>query len=146
VTPIFTTQPAKSGDVHCGGRMAWMPDGTLLIGTGDGCHFREESQNLDSHLGKIIRIRADGTVPDDNPFVGVANAKPEIYSYGHRHVQAIVIDPATDVVYAHEHGPRGGDELNVTLPGRNCGWPIISYGSDCSCSLITPFTARPGME
>lgn len=144
VTPIFTTQPPKSGDVHYGGRMAWMPDGTLLLGTGDGFFFREESQNLDSHLGKIIRIRADGSVPDDNPFVGSANAKPEIYSYGHRHVQAIVIDQG--VIYAHEHGPRGGDELNVILPGRNYGWPVISYGKDYSRALITPYTEHEGME
>ncbi len=146
VTPIFTTQPPKSGDAHFGGRMAWMPDGTLLLGTGDGFYFREESQNLESHLGKIIRIRADGSVPDDNPFVGTANVKPEIYSYGHRHVQAIVTDPGQGVIYAHEHGPRGGDELNVILPGRNYGWPITSYGKDYSRALITPFTAYPGME
>jgi glucose/arabinose dehydrogenase len=146
VMPIFTTQPAKSGDAHFGGRMAWMPDGTLLLGTGDGFFFREESQNLNSHLGKIIRIHDDGTVPEDNPFVGTPNAKPEIYSYGHRHVQAIVIDPDQGVVYAHEHGPRGGDELNVILPGRNYGWPIISYGKDYSRALITPFTSQEGME
>ena len=146
VTPIFTTQPPKSGDAHFGGRMAWMPDGTLLLGTGDGFYFREESQNLDSHLGKIIRIRDDGTVPDDNPFVGTANVKPEIYSYGHRHVQAIVSDAGQGVIYAHEHGPRGGDELNVILPGRNYGWPIISHGKDYSRALITPFTSHADME
>jgi len=146
VTPIFTTQPPKSGDVHYGGRMAWLPDGTLLLGTGDGFFFREESQNLNSHLGKILRIRDDGTVPKDNPFVGTANAKPEIYSYGHRHVQAIVIDRDERVTYAHEHGPRGGDELNVILQGRNYGWPVISYGKDYSRALITPFTSREGME
>ena len=146
VTPIFTAQPPKSGDAHYGGRMAWMDDGTLLIGTGDGFYFREESQNLGSHLGKIIRIRADGTVPDDNPFVDTANARPEIYSYGHRNVQAIVNDRDQGVIYAHEHGPRGGDELNVILPGRNYGWPIISHGKDYSRALITPFTSYDGME
>lgn len=146
VTPIFTTQPPKSGDAHFGGRMAWMPDGTLLLGTGDGFYFREESQNLESHLGKIIRIHADGTVPEDNPFVGTDNAKPEIYSYGHRHVQAIVIDHDQGMIFAHEHGPRGGDELNVILPGRNYGWPIISHGKDYSRALITPFTSHDGME
>lgn len=146
VTPIFTAQPAKKGDAHFGGRMAWMADGTLLLGTGDGFFFREESQNLQSHLGKIIRIRADGTVPNNNPFVGTANAKPEIYSYGHRHVQAIVADQGLGVIYAHEHGPRGGDEINVILPGRNYGWPIISYGKDYSRALITPFTSYAGME
>jgi aldose sugar dehydrogenase len=103
------------------------------------------TQPLNSHLGMIIRIRGDGTVPDDNPFVGTANAKPEIYSYGHRHVQAIVTD-SQGVIYAHEHGPRGGDEFNVILPGRNYGWPIISYGKDYSRALITPFTSYAGME
>ncbi len=146
VTPIFTTQPPKSGDAHYGGRMAWMDDGTLLLGTGDGFYFREESQNLESHLGKIIRIRDDGTVPDDNPFVNTADVRPEIYSYGHRNVQAIVNDRDLGVIYAHEHGPRGGDELNVILPGRNYGWPIISHGKDYSRALITPFTAYEGME
>ncbi len=146
VTPIFTTQPPKSGDAHYGGRMAWMADGTLLLGTGDGFYFREESQNLESHLGKIIRIRVDGSVPDDNPFVGTANAMPEIYSYGHRNVQAIVNDRDHDVIYAHEHGPRGGDELNAILPGRNYGWPVISHGKDYSRALITPFTSYEGME
>jgi glucose/arabinose dehydrogenase len=146
VTPIFTTQPPKKGDAHYGGRMAWIPDGTLLLGTGDGFYFREESQNLESHLGKIIRIHDDGTVPDDNPFVGTANALPEIYSYGHRHVQAIVVDQDEGVIWAHEHGPRGGDELNVILPGRNYGWPVISHGRDYSRALITPFTEYEGME
>lgn len=146
VVPIFTTQPPKSGDAHYGGRMAWMDDGTLLIGTGDGFYFREESQNLESHLGKIIRIRDDGTVPEDNPFVGSATAKPEIYSYGHRNVQAIVNHRDHGVIYAHEHGPRGGDELNIILPGRNYGWPVISYGKDYSRALITPFTSYEDME
>lgn len=146
VTPVFTTQPSKSGDAHFGGGMAWMADGTLLLGTGDGFYFREESQNLNSHLGKIIRIRDDGTVPEDNPFVGTANVKPEIYSYGHRHVQAIVIDQERNLIYAHEHGPRGGDELNIIVPGRNYGWPIISHGKDYSRALITPFTAYADME
>ncbi len=146
VRPIFTTQPPKSGDAHYGGRMAWMDDGTLLLGTGDGFYFREESQNLQSHLGKIIRIRDDGTVPDDNPFVGADNIKPEIYSYGHRHVQAIVNDREQGVIYAHEHGPRGGDELNVILPGLNYGWPVISHGKDYSRALITPYTSYEGME
>jgi len=146
VVPIFTSEPAKSGDAHFGGRMAWMPDGTLVFGLGDGFYFREDAQKLDTHLAKTIRIRSDGTVPDDNPFVGRPGAKPEIYSYGHRHVQAVVIDRAAGVLYAHEHGPRGGDELNVIEPGRNYGWPLITYGRDYSRAAITPFTELPDME
>jgi aldose sugar dehydrogenase len=146
VTPIFTAEPAKSGDAHYGARMAWLPDGTLLMGTGDGFYFREESQNMESHLGKIIRINPDGSVPAGNPFVATAGVRPEILSYGHRNVQAIVVDSATGTTYAHEHGPRGGDELNRIQPGKNYGWPLITYGRDYVRSAISPFTALPGME
>lgn len=146
VQPIFTTHPWKSGDAHYGGRMLLMPDGTLMMGLGDGFFFREESQRLDSHMGSIIRINTDGSVPQDNPFVGRAGVLPEIYSYGHRHVQGLVYDASSQRLYAHEHGPRGGDELNVILPGRNYGWPLISYGRDYSRGLITPWTRMPGME
>lgn len=146
VTTIFTSHPAKSGDAHFGGRLAWLGDGTLLISLGDGFYFREEAQKLDTHLAKIVRINSDGTAPDDNPFVGQEGALPEIYSYGHRHVQALVVDHESGVLYAHEHGPRGGDELNVIEPGRNYGWPVITYGRDYSRAAITPFKERPGME
>jgi aldose sugar dehydrogenase len=146
VETVFTTQPAKSGDAHNGGRMFLMGDGTLLMGLGDGFYFREESQKLDSHMGTIVRVGTDGSIPRDNPFVNRAGALPHIYSYGHRHVQAIVRDPFSGRLYAHEHGPRGGDELNLIEPGRNYGWPLITYGRDYSRSLITPFTAMPGME
>lgn len=146
VHPIFTAQPAKAGDAHFGGRMAWLADGTLLMGLGDGFYFREMAQQLDTHHAKIIRINGDGSVPADNPFVDDAAARPEIYSYGHRHVQAIVTDSSSDIVYAHEHGPRGGDELNIIEPGQNYGWPVITYGLDYSRAAITPFTHRPDME
>ncbi len=145
VTPIFTSQPAKSGDVHFGGRMTWMPDGTLLLGLGDGFFFREDAQKLDTHLAKMIRITSDGSVPEDNPFVNEPNVLPEIYSYGHRHIQGVVMDAENGVLYALEHGPRGGDEINVIEPGLNYGWPIISYGRDYSRALITPFTSMPSL-
>ncbi|TDK23353.1 PQQ-dependent sugar dehydrogenase [Luteimonas aestuarii] len=144
VTPIFTTQPAKSGDAHAGGRMLKLSDGTLLLGLGDGFFFREESQKLDSHMGTIVRINADGSVPRDNPFVGREGVLPEIYSYGHRHVQGLVLDG--DRLLSHEHGPRGGDEINLVEPGMNYGWPVITYGRDYSRALISPFTEREGME
>jgi aldose sugar dehydrogenase len=144
VQPIFTTQPAMASDVHGGGRMLKLPDGTLLLGLGDGFFFREEAQKLDSHMGTIVRINTDGSVPGDNPFVGRQGALPEIYSYGHRHVQGLVLDG--DRVLAHEHGPRGGDEINLIEPGRNYGWPVITYGRDYSRALISPFTERDGME
>lgn len=146
VQPILTTVPAKSGDAHGGGKMLFLPDGTLLVSMGDGFYFREESQKLDSHIGKLLRINVDGTVPEDNPFVGEEGVLPEIYSYGHRHQQGLVLDPESGRVYAHEHGPRGGDELNLIRPGRNYGWPVISYGRDYSRALITPFERMSGME
>ncbi len=146
VHPIFTTHPAKSGDAHYGGRMAWADDGTLLMGTGDGFYFRELSQQLDNHHGKIIRIDTDGLAPPDNPFVDRQDVLPEIYSYGHRNVQAIVVDPRRGRVFSHEHGPRGGDELNHVEAGANYGWPLVSYGMDYSRALITPFTELPGMK
>ena len=146
VTEVFLSQPAKSGDAHFGGRMTWLPDGTLVMGLGDGFYFREDAQKLDTHLAKIIRINADGTVPEDNPFIGHPEARPEIFSYGHRHVQAVVFDEASGLLYAHEHGPRGGDELNVIHAGSNYGWPLITYGRDYSRARISPFTELPGME
>ncbi len=146
VETVFTTHPAKSGDAHNGGRMLLDRDGTILMGLGDGFFFREESQKLESHMGTIVRVRPDGSVPADNPFVGRAGVLPHIYSYGHRHVQAIVRDPHSGRLYAHEHGPRGGDELNLIAPGRNYGWPLASFGRDYSRALITPFTTMPGME
>ncbi len=146
VVPIFTAVPSKRGDVHYGARMAWLPDATLVIGTGDGFNYREQAQKLNNHLGKIVRINRDGSVPADNPFIGQAKALPEIYSLGHRNVQGMVFDAETGTLFAHEHGPRGGDEINVIRPGRNYGWPLITFGVDYSGAIISPFTEKPGME
>ena len=146
VVPIFTVTPGKRGDAHYGGRMAWLPDGTLVIGTGDGFNYREQAQKLNNHLGKIVRINRDGSVPANNPFVDNGKALPEIYSLGHRNVQGMVFDAATGTLFAHEHGARGGDEINVILPGRNYGWPLITFGVDYSGAIISPFTEKPGLE
>ena len=145
VTEIFRAHPAKSGSAHYGGRMAWLPDGTLIVTLGDGFDYREQAQNLASHLGKIVRLNPDGSPPADNPFVGRPGALPEIYSYGHRNVQGLYYDTREDLLIAHEHGPRGGDEINIIEPGRNYGWPVISYGIDYTGAMITPFTERQGM-
>jgi glucose/arabinose dehydrogenase len=146
VKPIFTAQPAKSGDAHYGARMAFLADGTLVMGTGDGFNYREKAQQLDNHLGKIVRIARDGSVPKDNPFVGDDHAAPEIYSLGHRNVQGLVFDAESGKLYAHEHGPKGGDEVNVIVAGRNYGWPAITYGVDYSGAIISPYTEKPGLE
>jgi aldose sugar dehydrogenase len=143
---LFTAAPLRNTPVHYGGRMAFLADHTLVIGLGDGFNFREDAQRLDSHTGTIVRIHRDGSVPADNPFVGRDDAQPEIYSYGHRNVQGIVFDAATSLLWAHEHGPRGGDELNLVFPGRNYGWPVATFGVDYTGARITPYTSRPGME
>lgn len=142
---LFTAHPDKDTPVHYGGRMAFMNDDTLLITLGDGFDYREQAQKLDSHTGTIVRIHPNGRVPRDNPFVDEPDALPEIYSYGHRNPQAIVVDPDTGLVWSHEHGPRGGDELNLIRAGENYGWPVVTHGIDYSGARITPYTSRPGM-
>ncbi len=142
--PILIGEPDKDTPHHFGGRMAFLDDGTLLIVSGDGFDYREQAFDLGSLLGKILRIGADGSIPRDNPFVGRDDARPEVWSYGHRNQQGIVATPAG--VFMHEHGPRGGDELNRVEPGRNYGWPAITYGMDYSGSYISPYTEHAGME
>jgi aldose sugar dehydrogenase len=146
VTALFSAQPGKSGTSHFGGRIAWLPDETLLLTLGDGFSYRTKAQALDSDLGKIVRLRDDGTPAPDNPFASKAGARPEIYTLGHRNVQGIVRDPVSGAIYAHEHGPMGGDEVNLIQAGRNYGWPIITYGRDYTGAQISPFTAREGLE
>lgn len=146
VKEVFRSQMAKSGSAHYGGRMAWLPDNTLILTLGDGYSYREEAQNLSNHLGKIVRINADGSVPKDNPFVGKQGAKPEIYSYGHRNVQGLAYDEANKRLIAHEHGPRGGDEVNVITPGVNYGWPKATYGIDYSGAQISPYKEYEGTQ
>jgi aldose sugar dehydrogenase len=142
---IFQSDPPRKTAAHYGARLAFLADGTLLITSGDGFNYREMAQALDNHFGKILRINSDGSVPEDNPFRNTPGALPEIWSYGHRNLQGLVIaDDGT--VYEHEHGPKGGDELNVIRPGDNYGWPAITYGVDYSGAMISPFTEQAGME
>ena len=145
VQPVFTATPLKATPAHYGGRMTWLGDGTLLIGLGDGYNYREAAQRLDSHLGKTVRINADGSVPADNPFVGQPGALPEIYTLGNRNVQGVALDAARKIVWAHEHGPKGGDELNRLTPGGNYGWPLATHGIDYTGARISPFKTLPGM-
>ena len=149
VAPIFTVSPLKRPPMHYGGRMLFLPDGTLLLTTGDGFVHREEAQRLDNLLGKVVRLRDDGSVPPDNPFVDAPNARPEIWTYGHRNPQGIVVAPSASgeaTVYLHEHGPRGGDELNRLTPAVNYGWPVATFGIDYNGAVISPFTEYAGME
>ncbi len=141
---IFAAEPLKDTPVHFGARLAFLPDGTLLITSGDGFTNREWAQVLDNHLGKTVRLNDDGSVPTDNPFVDTDGARPEIWTYGHRNQQGLVVDASTGRVYLHEHGPMGGDELNVLEPGNNYGWPVATFGLDYSGARISPFREWPG--
>lgn len=142
---IFEAIAPRRTAVHLGAKMAFMKDGTLLLSSGDGFDHREKAQKLDNHFGKIVRINVDGSIPEDNPFVGKEGALEDIYSYGHRNMQGLVITSSGDI-YEHEHGPRGGDEMNLIQPSLNYGWPAISYGIDYSGAVISPFTEKEGME
>jgi len=142
---IFEAQPKTRGRSHYGSRFAFMDDGTLLVTLGDRYSHLDEAQNLDNHIGTTVRINPDGSVPADNPFVGHSDARPEVFSYGHRNQQGLAIAP-DGTIWQHEHGPRGGDEVNVLEPGKNYGWPAITYGINYSGSIISEETHAPGME
>jgi aldose sugar dehydrogenase len=146
VRVIFRVLPTYNGRQHFGSRIAFGPDGMLYASFGDRSvrEMRPHAQRLDGHLGKVIRIRPDGTAPNDNPFVGRADAKPEIWSLGHRNVQAMAFD-AQGRLWDVEHGTRGGDELNLVQKGKNYGWPIQAYGVEYSGQPITSElgTAQP---
>ena len=146
VRVIFRQEGPVSNGNHYGCRIAQSGDGTLFVTLGDNEHLAFQAQNLANHIGKVVRIRPDGTVPPDNPFVGRAGAKPEIWSYGHRNSQGAAIHPKTGTLWIHEHGPRGGDEVNIPLAGGNYGWPVIGYGSDYSGAEIHVSTHQEDME
>lgn len=142
---IFRQQPPGLGGIHFGSRLVFAGDGNLFITLGERGQ-RDKAQDLDTHYGKVVRLRPDGSVPPDNPFVGKAGARPEIWSYGHRNVQAAALHPVTGRLWTIEHGARGGDELNIPLAGRNHGWPVITYGRDYSGAKIGEGTAKAGLE
>ncbi|GGD04439.1 PQQ-dependent sugar dehydrogenase [Aureimonas glaciei] len=127
---IFTQLPKYDGNKHFGSRIVFDREVHLFLGLGERSDtpIREGAQKLDNHLGKVIRINRDGSVPDDNPFVGEAGALPEIWSYGQRNIQGGALHPETGEVWFSEHGPKGGDEVNVVEAGKNYGWPLVSYG------------------
>ncbi|HVV93312.1 MAG TPA: PQQ-dependent sugar dehydrogenase [Hyphomicrobiales bacterium] len=146
VRVIFRAEPTVRGDANLGSRLAFGRDGMLFVTVGDRFTYRDQAQNLANDLGKIIRIAPDGSVPRDNPFVGRAGARPEIWDYGHRNPEAAAIDPASGVLWTVEHGPRGGDEVNIERPSRNYGWPVITYGIDYNGEKIGIGTHKAGME
>jgi glucose/arabinose dehydrogenase len=144
VEVLFRAEPKLTSSKHFGSRIAFAPDGRVHVSLGDRGR-RDEAQDVTSHLGASIRLNDDGSVPDDNPFVAGAHL-PEAFSYGHRNMQGMAVNPRTGAVWAHEHGPRGGDEVNILKPGANYGWPVITYGAEYSGVPITDETVRAGME
>lgn len=146
VKVIFSQQPKVSSRLHFGCRIAEAADGTLFLTLGDRYHRMADAQTLDNHHGKVVRIRKDGSVPPDNPFAGQAGARPEIWSIGHRNLQGAAIGP-DGRLWTSEHGPQGGDEINRPEPGKNYGWPVITYGENYGGGAIGEgITARAGLE
>jgi len=146
VRVIYRQQPKVSGGNHFGSRIVFRGDGTMFVTQGERFNYRDQAQNLQSLLGKVVRINPDGTIPKDNPFVGRSDARPEIWSYGHRNMQGAAIEPATGRFWTIEHGAAGGDELNHPDAGKNYGWPVITYGIDYNGRPIGIGAVKEGME
>jgi len=142
---LLTAEPAVRGTNHFGGALEFDREGALVLAVGERM-LRQYAQDLGSHLGKILRLRPDGSAPPDNPFVGTPGARPEIFSWGHRNPQGLALHPATGELWASEHGPRGGDEINVIRAGRNYGWPVISHGEEYEGGRVGVGTHQDGLE
>lgn len=154
VEVIFEVSQPKTGSQHFGSRLLWLPDGTLLVAIGDGGNppiqlngdlIRTQAQNRRSHLGKILRLKEDGSIPSDNPFMGQPDADPALWSYGHRNIQGLAYDVSAGRVWATEHGSLGGDELNWARPGQNYGWPMVTASREYSGGVISEVQSRPDM-
>ena len=146
VTPIFTVSPLKDTAVHYGGKMLFLPDGTLVMTTGDGFEYREAAQDTFNLMGKIIRINSDGSIPADNPYASNGLGNAAVWSYGHRNPQGLVLDKMSGHLYSHEHGAKGGDELNLIKPDANYGWPAVTKGVNYSGAYVSPLRSAPGIE
>lgn len=141
---IFKAEPKVRSTLHYGSRLLFgAHDGMLYITLGERYHQMEKAQELDSHHGAVVRLHPDGRIPEDNPFIGLKNALPDIYTYGHRNVQGIAQTPGSDLIWIHEHGPQGGDEMNILEAGANYGWPEVTYGIDYDGSIISRRTTAP---
>lgn len=145
VTVIFRALPATGGGLHFGSRIVFDRAGMMYVTCGERYQMKR-AQDLNDLGGKVVRLKDDGSVPPDNPFVGRQGVRPEIYTYGHRNPQGLTVHPETDKIWEVEHGPRGGDELNLLKPGANYGWPLATHGIDYSGATISPNKSLPGME
>jgi glucose/arabinose dehydrogenase len=144
---IFRQEPKFASKHHFGSRLVFAPDGNLFVTTGERNSERALAQDLRTDLGKVIRITREGGVPADNPFAGRKDARPEVWSYGHRNLQGAALDPRTGRLWTTEHGPKGGDEINLPEPGRNYGWPVITYGREYSGGPVGEgISEKAGME
>lgn len=142
---IFRQRPKAAGALQFGCRIVEARDGTLFLALGERYHLRDQAQTLDNTLGKIVRVHKDGSIPKDNPFVHRPGALPEIWTYGHRNPEGLTLAP-DGTLWEHEHGPQGGDEINLPQPGRNYGWPVITYGEEYGGGKIGEGTHKAGME
>jgi aldose sugar dehydrogenase len=142
---IYDTKPPKDTGHHFGGRLVWGPDDKLYFTMGEGSRYKEKAQDMTTSYGAVIRLNEDGSIPDDNPDFGPGSL-PELYSKGHRNPQGLAYDSARNILWQHEHGARGGDEINIIKPGANYGWPIATYGIDYNGARVTPFTEYEGTE
>jgi aldose sugar dehydrogenase len=142
---LFSAQPLSSSGAHFGSRVVFDGKGYVFLSSGER-GTKPNAQDLTNHLGKILRLHEDGKVPTDNPFVNTPDAKPEIWSYGHRNPQGLIYHKATETLWDVEHGPMGGDELNKVEKGKNYGWPVITYGMNYDSTIISDITEKEGME
>ena len=145
VKVIFSQQPKVNSSLHFGCRIVQTPDGNLFLALGERYHRKDDAQKLDNHHGKVVRITPEGAAAPGNPFLKAPGALPEIWSYGHRNPQGATLAP-DGTLWMHEHGPQGGDEINLPLPGRNYGWPVITYGENYGGGKMGEGTAKPGLE
>ena len=146
IETLYQAAPNTGKPYHFGSRIAFDPAGYLYFSVGDRGNRDENPQDVKRDGGKIYRLQDNGEIPADNPFYGQENAKKAIYTYGHRNPQGLVMHPQTGKIWESEHGPKGGDEINILAPGNNYGWPVITYGKNYIGTKITDETARPGME
>jgi glucose/arabinose dehydrogenase len=142
---IYRVNELKKGTAHPGGRLLFLPDKTLLLSVGEGFDYKQKAQDPASDMGKVLRLTRDGAVPPDNPFVGRPGYAPEIWTLGHRNPQGLTRDPVTGTIWEHEHGPRGGDEVNILEAGKNYGWPLTTNGIDYDGKLISERAHAPSI-